>query len=109
MEGRTVRNSQSTMKRKEGKKMSVLDSCDNSYTMESADGFWCCEIRYTHLNTCTVFALTITERRKKKEKVIPPGIEPGTLSVLDSCDNRYTMESTGGSCGCEIRYIYSFQ
>ena len=30
----------------------------------------------------------------KKEKVIPPGIEPGTLSVLDSRDNRYTMEST---------------
>ena len=28
-----------------------------------------------------------------KKKVIPPGIEPGTLSVLDSRDNRYTMES----------------
>ena len=25
--------------------------------------------------------------------MIPPGIEPGTLSVLDSRDNRYTMES----------------
>ena len=25
--------------------------------------------------------------------MIPPGIEPGTLSVLDSRDNRYTTES----------------
>ena len=25
--------------------------------------------------------------------MIPPGIEPGTLSVLDSRDNHYTMES----------------
>ena len=32
---------------------------------------------------------------QKREKVIPPGIEPGTLSVLDSRDNRYTMESAG--------------
>ena len=30
---------------------------------------------------------------KKEREVIPPGIEPGTLSVLDSRDNRYTMES----------------
>ena len=29
-------------------------------------------------------------------EVIPPGIEPGTLSVLDSRDNRYTMESLVG-------------
>ena len=27
------------------------------------------------------------------KNVIPPGIEPGTLSVLDSRDNHYTMES----------------
>ena len=36
------------------------------------------------------------ERKKKKSKkyqVIPPGIEPGTLSVLDSRDNHYTTES----------------
>ena len=26
--------------------------------------------------------------------MIPPGIEPGTLSVLDSRDNHYTMESS---------------
>ena len=26
-------------------------------------------------------------------KMIPPGIKPETLSVLDSRDNRYTMES----------------
>ena len=32
---------------------------------------------------------------KKSKKVIPPGIELGTLSVLDSRDNRYTMESAG--------------
>ena len=25
--------------------------------------------------------------------LILPGIEPGTLSVLDSCDNHYTTES----------------
>ena len=31
--------------------------------------------------------------KKKRKKVIPPGIEPGTLSVLDSRDNRYTTES----------------
>ena len=31
---------------------------------------------------------------RDKKKVIPPGIEPGTLSVLDSRDNHYTMEST---------------
>ena len=31
--------------------------------------------------------------KKKKKNVIPPGIEPGTLSVLDSRDNRYTTES----------------
>ena len=30
---------------------------------------------------------------KRKKQVIPPGIEPGTLSVLDSRDNRYTTES----------------
>ena len=33
------------------------------------------------------------KREKKKKRVIPPGIEPGTLSVLDSRDNRYTTES----------------
>ena len=32
-------------------------------------------------------------QEKVKTCVIPPGIEPGTLSVLDSRDNRYTMES----------------
>ena len=32
-------------------------------------------------------------RKKKRKQVIPPGIEPGTLSVLDSRDNHYTMES----------------
>ena len=33
------------------------------------------------------------KKKKKKKRVIPPGIEPGTLSVLDSRDNRYTTES----------------
>ena len=28
--------------------------------------------------------------------MIPPGIEPGTLSVLDSRDNHYTTEPTAG-------------
>ena len=31
--------------------------------------------------------------QREKKAVIPPGIEPGTLSVLDSRDNRYTTES----------------
>ena len=35
----------------------------------------------------------LLEVKKKKSSVIPPGIEPGTLSVLDSRDNRYTTES----------------
>ena len=30
----------------------------------------------------------------KKEAMFPPGLEPGTLSVLDSRDNRYSMETT---------------
>ena len=34
------------------------------------------------------------KKKKKKIQLILPGIEPGTLSVLDSCDNRYTTEST---------------
>ena len=36
---------------------------------------------------------TCEKGKKKKKRVIPPGIEPGTLSVLDSRDNRYTTES----------------
>ena len=34
------------------------------------------------------------KKKKKKESMILPGIEPGTLSVLDSHDNHYTTEST---------------
>ena len=34
------------------------------------------------------------KKKKKKRSLILPGIEPGTLSVLDSRDNRYTTEST---------------
>ena len=30
----------------------------------------------------------------KKAKMSLPGIEPGTLSVWDSCDNHYTTETT---------------
>ena len=52
------------------------------------------------------FMLTLNQRmgyvevrkkccKQKKKKVIPPGIEPGTLSVLDSRDNHYTTESPG--------------
>ena len=33
------------------------------------------------------------KKRKEDNNMIPPGIEPGTLSVLDSRDNHYTMES----------------
>ena len=35
----------------------------------------------------------LLELEEKKNSVIPPGIEPGTLSVLDSRDNHYTTES----------------
>ena len=31
--------------------------------------------------------------KKRAQKVFPPGIEPGTLSVLDSRDNHYTTET----------------
>ena len=34
-----------------------------------------------------------TIKKTKEKKVIPPGFEPGTLSVLDSRDNHYTTES----------------
>ena len=30
---------------------------------------------------------------KNIKQLIPPGLEPGTLSVLDSRDNHYTTES----------------
>ena len=43
----------------------------------------------------------------EKKRVIPPGIEPGTLSVLDSRDNHYTMESSVAFVRCEIRYTRS--
>ena len=36
---------------------------------------------------------SLTVQKNNLKKVIPPGIEPGTLSVLDSRDNRYTTES----------------
>ena len=39
------------------------------------------------------YAMSCKKKKKKKVSVIPPGIEPGTLSVLDSRDNRYTTES----------------
>ena len=32
--------------------------------------------------------------QKNSQTLILPGIEPGTLSVLDSRDNHYTTEST---------------
>ena len=36
----------------------------------------------------------MSEKGKKRKNVFPPGIEPGTLSVLDSRDNHYTTETT---------------
>ena len=41
----------------------------------------------------------------KKNNVIPPGIEPGTLSVLDSRDNHYTTESLCMTCALYSVYI----
>ena len=38
--------------------------------------------------------------------MIPTGIEPGTLSVLDSCDNHYTMESHTPHLSKEHNIIY---
>ena len=41
--------------------------------------------------------------------MIPPGIEPGTLSVLDSRDNHYTMESDMDSAHHRLVYIHVAQ
>ena len=57
------------------------------------------------LLTC---AITKVESKKDK-RVIPPGIEPGTLSVLDSCDNRYTMESRAAVSSPSLVYKLSAQ
>ena len=47
---------------------------------------------------------------EKKSTVIPPGIEPGTLSVLDSRDNRYTTESLcQGVCLNTVLFVVSFR
>ena len=35
--------------------------------------------------------------KKEKKNMSLPGIEPGTLSVLDSRDNHYTTETTVAS------------
>ena len=43
-------------------------------------------------------------RKKKGKQVIPPGIEPGTLSVLDSRDNHYTMESAAVMLGLSVGF-----
>ena len=42
--------------------------------------------------------------KKKGKQVIPPGIEPGTLSVLDSRDNHYTMESAAVMLGLSVGF-----
>ena len=44
------------------------------------------------------FIIEVNVENEKNAKVIPPGIEPGTLSVLDSRDNRYTTESYDSLC-----------
>ena len=41
--------------------------------------------------------------------MIPPGIEPGTLSVLDSRDNHYTMESDMDGADDTLVYIHAAQ
>ena len=41
------------------------------------------------------FSVKKISEHTKNEKVSLPGIEPGTLSVLDSRDNHYTTETTG--------------
>ena len=35
----------------------------------------------------------VVNKQKKIEKLFPPGIEPGTISVLGRCDNHYTAET----------------
>ena len=47
----------------------------------------CCQ------HCCSRLILPGETRKRGKQSVIPPGIEPGTLSVLDSRDNHYTTES----------------
>ena len=44
-------------------------------------------------------------REEKKNSVIPPGIEPGTLSVLDSRDNHYTTESLHNDCAKKNEFL----
>ena len=47
------------------------------------------------------------KRKPRKKKVIPPGFEPGTLSVLDSRDNHYTTESDRTSASQVTILAYS--
>ena len=52
--------------------------------------------KFTGVNECIVQYVRGEKKKKRRKQVIPPGIEPGTLSVLDSRDNHYTMESAAG-------------
>ena len=50
--------------------------------------------RTRHFNKRNVVEKKKEQKRKpRKKEMIPPGFEPGTLSVLDSRDNHYTTES----------------
>ena len=44
-------------------------------------------------DVCEYKACTSLLNGQENKRLIPPGIEPGALSVLDSRDNHYTMES----------------
>ena len=51
-------------------------------------------LQVIHLTKETLLKKKRTKKENQgKKKVIPPGFEPGTLSVLDSRDNHYTTES----------------
>ncbi len=56
---------------------------------------------------CSLIRARMSDLSLITSKFIPPGIEPGTLSVLDSCDNHYTMESTSYTKFRSASYNYT--
>ena len=63
----------------------------NDYTWYNIYRAWFV-CRYKNMNLlCMITKCLMYEKVKRKLSL--PGIEPGTLSVLDSCDNHYTTET----------------
>ena len=80
----------------------------NDYAISSAITNYCMSPKhYFSAKTMANYHHTIHEKckiavGKTKRRVIPPRIEPGTLSVLDSRDNHYTMESHTLMLTCSV-------